>query len=71
MNLATVRKPILTGYQSTEKNDYSSNDMSIGRFLENRKACVLSNSNTMTASQFVCRACDEFPLEFLERKVSQ
>ena len=42
--------------------------MSIDRFLENRKACVLSNSNTMTASQFVCRACDEFPLEFLEKE---
>ena len=42
--------------------------MSIYRFLENRKACVLSNTNTMTTSQFVCRACDEFPLEFLENK---
>ena len=38
------------------------------RFLENRKACVLTNSNIMTASQFVCRACDEFLLEFLENK---
>ena len=42
--------------------------MSIDRFLENRKACVLSNSNTMAGSQFVCRACDEFPLEFLENE---
>ena len=42
--------------------------MSIYRFLENRKACVLSNSNTVTASQFVCRARDEFPLEFHENE---
>ena len=38
------------------------------RFLENRKAWVLTNSNAMTANQFVCRACDQFPLEFLENK---